>query len=99
MVSVLVQGHSFGKRHLAFIVFLLTVHCSLFTLRAQSPEPADVLRIDTDLVTLNVSVFNRAPSQLPVTLQQKDFAILDDGKPQEIAFFESGESPFDLVLL
>src|SRR5207245_8764250 len=99
MVSVLLLGQSFGKRHLTFIVFLLTVHCSLLTLRAQSPEAADVLRIDTDLVTLNVSVFNRKASENSVQLQQKDFAVLDDGAPQEITFFESGESPFDLVLL
>ncbi len=88
-----------AKRLWALSLFLLAVHCSLLTLRAQSPEPADVVRVDTDLVTLNVSVFNRAASGRPVTLQQKDFAILDDGTPQEIAFFESGESPFDLVLL
>src|SRR5205823_12507840 len=30
---------------------------------------------------------------------QKDFAVLDDGAPQEISFFASGESPFDLLLL
>src|SRR6266571_6173743 len=99
MSSVKRQAHSFGKRHWPLVIFLLTVHCALLTLQAQSPEPADVVRIDTDLVTLSVSVFNRKASELPVTLQQKDFAILDDGAPQEIAFFESGESPFDLVLL
>jgi len=99
MSSVKRQAHSFGKRHWPLVIFLLTVHCALLTLQAQSPEPADVVRIDTDLVTLSVSVFNRKASENSVQLQQKDFAILDDGAPQEIAFFESGESPFDLVLL
>lgn len=84
---------------LRFFLLLLTAHCSLLTAVAQSPEPADVLRIDTDLVTLNVNVFNRTAAQKAIALQQKDFAVLDDGTPQEIAFFESGESPFDLVLL
>src|SRR6185295_12312105 len=32
-------------------------------------------------------------------LAQKDFAVMDNGAPQEISFFASGESPFDLVLL
>lgn len=80
-------------------LFLLTAHCSLLTVFAQNPEQVDVVRIDTDLVTLNVSVFNKTAAQSQVTLQQKDFAVLDDGMPQEIAFFESGENPFDLVLL
>src|SRR5437762_9470550 len=40
-------------------VLLLTVHCSLLTLHAQSAEPVDVVLIDTDLVNLNASVFNR----------------------------------------
>ena len=85
-------------RALAAVV-LLTAQGALLTVAAQSPEPSDVLRIDTDLVTLNVSVFNRAASLAPITLQQKDFAVLDEGAQQEISFFESGETPFDLVLL
>lgn len=79
--------------------FLLTAHCSLLTLHAQTREPIDTVRIDTDVVNLNVSVFSRnsAPPKNP--LEQKDFAILEDGKPQEISFFASAETPFDLVLL
>src|SRR5437763_17111355 len=84
---------------LALLVFLLTAHCSLLTAVAQSAEPADVIKVDTDLVNLNVSVFNRKSAASMVALQQKDFAVLDDGAPQDISFFASGESPFDLVLL
>jgi VWFA-related protein len=32
-------------------------------------------------------------------LQQKDFLVFEDGKPQEIVFFAGEDSPFDLVLL
>jgi len=80
---------------LASVLLLTTLH----TAAAQRPDPVDVLRIDTDLVTLSVSVFNRTASRSSINLQQKDFSVLDDGAPQEIAFFESRESPFDLVLL
>lgn len=79
-------------------VFLLAAHCLLPTASAQSPEPIDVVKIDTDLVNLNVSVFNHKSRNL-TTLEQKDFAVLDNGAPQEISFFASGESLFDLVLL
>ena len=81
------------------MIFLLTAYCSLLTVSAQSAEPADVIRIDTDLVNLNVSVFNRKSAANTIALEQKDFAVLDDGATQDISFFASGESPFDLVLL
>src|SRR5437763_6852341 len=77
---------------------LLAAYPLQISVRAQAPEP-DVLRIDTDLENLNVSVFNRKGAQLPASLQQKDFAVLDNGEPQEISFFASNDAPFDLVLL
>src|SRR5438105_13046720 len=83
---------------LAVLFFLLTAHCSLLTASAQSAEPADVIKVDTDMVTLNVSVLNRTSAANTIALQQKDFVVLDDVAPQEISFFASGDSPFDLVL-
>jgi len=83
---------------LTAFALLLTAHCLLPTAPAQSPETIDVVKIDTDLVNLNVSVFNHKSRNL-TTLEQKDFAVVDNGAPQEISFFASGESPFDLVLL
>jgi len=80
------------------LLLLLTAHCSLLTVHAQSAEPVDVVRIDTDLVNLNASVFNRKSANT-IALQPKDFTVLDDGAPQDISFFAAGESPFDLVLL
>ncbi len=83
---------------LPIFVLLLTAHGLLPIAAAQSPEPVDIVKVDTDLVNLNVSIFNRTPSIL-ATLAQRDFAVLDNGSPQEISFFQSSESPFDLVLL
>jgi VWFA-related protein len=84
---------------LAAVFFLLTAHCSLLTVKAQTPESIETLRIDTDLVNLSVSVFNHNSSNTVTPLEQKDFAISENGEPQEILFFASGETPFDLVLL
>ena len=78
---------------------LATAFCFLVTAQGQTPPPADILRIDSDLVNLNVSVFNRAASNSAANLQPKDFFILDNGEPQEISFFGSTATPFDLVLL
>jgi len=88
-----------GRGFLAAVFFLLTANCSLLTVKAQTPEPIETLRIDTDLVNLSVSVFNHISSKTVAPLEQKDFAVLENGEPQEILFFASGETPFDLVLL
>ena len=72
-----------------------------FALRAgaQTLDPGETIRIDTDLVDLNVSVFSRDRARPSGNLIQKDFAVFENGAPQEIAFFASAETPFDLVLL
>ncbi len=93
-------GSCFSLRHfLVVTILLLTAHCSLLTASGQTPESVETLRIDTDLVNLNVSVFSRNRSQPAGALQQKDFAVFENGEPQEISFFASAETPFDLVLL
>ncbi len=66
---------------------------------AQCVDTSDTLRIDSDLVNLQVSVLSHNPLQHPTNLQQRDFRVLDDGSPQEITFFETTDAPFDLVLL
>ena len=66
---------------------------------AQTSEPDEVVRVDSDLVDLKVSVL-RLNTLIPVgELQQSDFLVLEDGKPQEISFFAGENAPFDLVLL
>jgi len=86
-------------RVLAVGLLLLTAHCLLLTVRAQTPEPTDTIRIDTDLVNVSVSVFSRHSFLPKGALEQKDFAVFENGEPQEISFFASAEAPFDLVLL
>ncbi len=62
-------------------------------------DPIETIRIDSDLVNLKVSVLGaKATTETPL-LEQKDFVVLEDGKPQEIAFFAAADAPFDLVLL
>src|SRR3989440_5107193 len=86
-------------RALMFSFSLLTAHCLLPTAQAQTPEPIDTIRIDSNLVNLNVSVVNRNPGTGAAHLEQKDFAVSENGVPQEISFFASVDTPFDLVLL
>ena len=62
-------------------------------------EPTEVIRIESDLVDLKVSVTSRNTTSPTPLLTQKDFTVLEDGAPQEISFFASADTPFDLVLL
>jgi VWFA-related protein len=62
-------------------------------------EPSEVIRIESDLVDLKVSVIARNTSTPTPLLTQKDFTVLEDGTPQEITFFAAADTPFDLVLL
>jgi len=55
--------------------------------------------VDIDLVNVSASVFSRQSSLPKSALEQKDFAVFENGEPQQISFFASAETPFDLVLL
>lgn len=86
-------------RLLAASLLLVSAYSAPLVSQAQTQEPAEILRIDSDLVNLNVSIFNRTASNSATALQQKDFSVLDNGAPQEITFFAASNTPFDLVLL
>jgi VWFA-related protein len=59
----------------------------------------DIIRTNTNLVSMNVSVFSNKLKTFVGELKQGDFRILEDGQQQEISFFASTDMPFDLVLL
>lgn len=90
------------KRGMSLRWLLAGVLVSLFSYpqvsNAQS-EPSETIRVDSDLVDLRVSVVRLNPGNPVSDLQQKDFMVFEDGKPQEIVFFAGEDSPFDLVLL
>ena len=86
------------KKHSLILPCLVLV--SLFTSSsAQSQEPSETVRIESDLVDLKINVLGLAPETPAPLLEQKDFQVLEDGTPQEIAFFAAADAPFDLVLL
>jgi VWFA-related protein len=58
----------------------------------------DVLKIETSLITIPVSVFDRNGLYIP-NLSEEDFKVFEDGNEQEIAYFGTSEKPFTVVLL
>ena len=71
----------------------------MFVSLAFGQDPVETIRIESDLVDLKVSVLGASPLSPTPLLAQKDFAVLEDGKPQDIVFFAAADAPFDLVLL
>jgi len=59
----------------------------------------DVIRVDSQLVTLNISVIDRSTNRGLMGLTQPDFKLFEDGQEQRIVQFESASAPFDMVLL
>ena len=62
-------------------------------------DPGDVIKTETDLVNLNVSVFNDKSKMFVGSLNKEDFKVLENGKEQTVTYFASTDVPFDLVLL
>lgn len=59
----------------------------------------DVVKVETDLVTLNASVVERSSGRVITGLTRTDFKIEEDGIGQKIEHFETTNAPFDLLLL
>jgi len=59
----------------------------------------DVIRVDTELVSVNVSVIDRGTNRGVNDLTKDDFRLYEDNVPQQIAHFDSASAPFNLVLL
>lgn len=79
-----------------------------FQIQAQQQKPAkvneqelpedDVVRVNTNLVTVPVSVMDRQGRFIP-DLDQGPFHLYENGVEQEIAHFDSAEKPFTVALL
>ncbi len=70
---------------------------------AKSATPVEeldepIIKVDTTLVTIPVSVFDRNGLYIP-NIRQSEFKIFEDGVEQEIAYFGTTEKPFTVVLL
>ena len=58
----------------------------------------EVVRVETTLVTIPVSVTDRQGRYVP-DLAREDFRVFEDGVEQSIAYFASVEKPFTVVLM
>jgi Ca-activated chloride channel homolog len=61
-------------------------------------DAGDIVRVNTTLVTIPVSVMDRDGRYVP-NLQKDEFRIWEDGVEQQVAFFQTVDKPFSVVLM
>lgn len=68
-------------------------------LDAQEISEGDIIRVDSQLVTLNLSVIDRNTNRGLVGLTKSDFKLFENGAEQQLLQFDSSSAPFGLLLL
>ncbi len=89
------------RKHHTLAALLLGFGCSLLWLpsaqsqdkqdkaKTQKPQDSDTLRIDTELVQIDVVVTDKQ-GKLVNDLKREDFQLNEDGKPQQLSHFSVG---------
>ena len=65
---------------------------------SNSDDENEVLKVETNLVTMPVSVLDRE-GRFVSGLQQRDFKIFENGVEQKVGYFQSVEQPFTVILM
>src|SRR5436190_21249632 len=82
-----------------YLVFALSF-CFLFSLaiKAQDKRDEEVIKVDTNLVTVPVIVSDRQNRYIS-GLKAENFTVFKDGEKQNIEYFVSEESPINVAIL
>jgi len=62
-------------------------------------QPAEVVKVDVDLVTVDALVLQKKTARVVGNLKESDFVILEDGTPQEVTHFSQDSLPLSVLLL
>ena len=75
-----------------------TLSCVAAATLALAAQQEPTFRATTQLVSVPTTVMD-AQGRLVPSLEQDQFSILDNGKPQDITFFQSETQPFTVVVM
>src|SRR5436309_1597384 len=84
--------------HYQLLFSLLLTFSISITIKAQQQDDDDVLRVNSDLVVVNVTVTD-ASGKYARGLHGADFKIMEDGREQTVSHFTAEETPFAAVVL
>nr|AIA16568.1 Mur ligase family, glutamate ligase domain protein [uncultured bacterium] len=85
-------------RILLLILSLLSLATPALFVHAQKDDDDEVVRVNADLVLLNVTVTDSS-GQYVHKLSNKDFKVLEDGVEQRLSLFSVEETPFAAAIL
>lgn len=83
---------------LALLALLSLATPAAYVVRAQQDDDDEVVRVNTELVVLNVTVTDSG-GQYVHKLSHKDFKVLEDGVEQRVSLFSFEETPFAAAIL
>jgi Ca-activated chloride channel homolog len=90
---------------LSTLLLLPVLHC-LYRVSAQDPEKQEqkeeqgpTIKLDTDLVSVDISVTDRKGNRGVSGLTAADFAVYEDGVRQRISNFSTADVPYSLALM
>ena len=87
-------------RHLIVLLITLTFIATAIAQDKQKQEPnEEILKLDTNLVSIDVNVTSKSGSTSPGNLKFEDFIIYEDGVRQKLENFATIDVPFNIVLL
>jgi VWFA-related protein len=91
----------FPVRNISYTALTLVILCVMATLEPAvhaQDDPGDVVKVETNLVQLNVGVVDQQGHAI-TNLSRNDFTVYEDDVRQPIVSFEPATAPFSLVLL
>lgn len=96
-------GRHSCRRHpqrYSVLLVALTIAFSCLNLPSQAQDPRDdeIIRVETDLVVLNVTATNASGGYVH-GLERANFKVYEDGQEQRITNFSREETPFAVALL
>jgi Ca-activated chloride channel family protein len=98
MIRTLFPFDSSTYRRL-FVITILALLCALWSPAATfAQDPDEVLKVETNLVQLNVGVVDRQGRAI-LNLSRNDFVVYENDVRQTIQSFEPTTTPFSLVLM
>src|SRR6266550_1255120 len=62
-------------------------------------QPAEVVKVDVDLVTVDALVLQKKTARVVGDLKETDFVILEDGTKQQVTHFSQDSLPLSVLLL
>jgi len=80
------------------LIFLSASMCAFHAQTKPPSEEKEVIRVDTELVDVPLTVTDKLGKPI-LSLKKNNFALFEDGKPQQIEEFTAINAPFEVALL